>query len=107
VAGHWVKKTGYMLSKGIEFRKANPVEEFTDVFYKDIVASPMNVLDELYRNGLSISPELYEKFRDADLQNAPNRYGIHQYNLDDFKPDSDELNKTVSIYSDFLKSIGH
>ncbi len=24
VARHWVKKTGYMLSKGIEFRKANP-----------------------------------------------------------------------------------
>ncbi len=56
VARHWVKKTGYMLSKGIEFRKTNPGAEFTDVFYKDIVASPMSVLGELYRNGLSISP---------------------------------------------------
>ncbi len=105
MARHWVKKTGYMLSKGIEFRKTNPGAEFTDLFYKDIVASPMNVLGELYRNGHSISPELYQKFLDADHQNAPNRYGTHKYNLDDFNLDSDELNKTVSIYSDFLKTI--
>jgi hypothetical protein len=105
VTRHWVKKTGYMLSKAIEFRKANPGAEFTDVFYKDIVASPMSVLGQLYRNGLSISPELYRKFLEADRQNAPNRYGTHKYNLEDFNLDSDELNKTVSIYSEFLKTI--
>ena len=105
VARHWVRKTGYMLSRGIEFRKANPGQEFTDLFYEDIVASPMSVLGELYRNGLSISPELYQRFLDADRQNAPNRYGIHKYNLDDYSLNSAELTKTVSIYSDFLKTI--
>jgi hypothetical protein len=107
VAGHWVKKTGYMLSKGIEFRKTNPGAEFTDVFYKDIVASPMRVLGELYRNGLSISPELHQKFLDSDRQNAPNRYGTHVYRLEDFNLDSAELGKTVSIYNDFLETIRH
>jgi hypothetical protein len=105
VARHWVKKTGYMLSKGIEFRKTNPGAKFTDVFYGDIVASPMSVLGEIYRNGLSISPELYQIFLDTDRQNAPNRYGTHKYNLQDFNLDSDELNKTTGIYSDFLKTI--
>jgi len=105
VAGHWVKKTGHMLSKGIEFRKSNPGAEFSDVFYKDIVASPMLVLGELYRNGLSISPALYQKFLDADRQNAPNRYGTHKYSLEDLNFDSVALNKTVSLYSDFLKTI--
>jgi hypothetical protein len=105
VARHWVRKTGYMLSKGIEFRKANPGAEFTDVAYTDIVASPMSVLSELYRNGLSISPGLYQKFLETERQNAPNRYGTHTYNLEDFNLDSGELNKTVGIYSDFLKSI--
>jgi hypothetical protein len=105
VARHWVKKTGYMLSKGIEFRKANPGEEFTDVFYKDIVASPLSVLSELYQDGVSISTELYQKFLDADRQNAPNRYGTHKYNLEDYHLNSDELNRTVSIYNDFLKTI--
>jgi hypothetical protein len=105
VAGHWVKKTGYMLSKGIEFRKTNPGAKFTDVFYKDLVASPMSVLDELYRDGPSIFPELYQRFLDADRQNAPNRYGTHQYNLEDFNFNSDELNRTVSLYNDFLKTI--
>jgi hypothetical protein len=105
VARHWVRKTGYMLSKGIEYRKTNPGAEFTDVFYKDIVESPLSVLGELYRNGLSISPELYQKFQDADRQNAPNRYGIHKYNLDDLNLNIGELDRTVSIYTDFLRTI--
>jgi len=94
-----------MLSKGIEYRKTNPGAEFTDVFYKDIVESPLSVLGELYRNGLSISPELYQKFQDADRQNAPNRYGIHKYNLDDLNLNIGELDRTVSIYTDFLRTI--
>jgi hypothetical protein len=105
VAGHWVKKTGYMLSKGIEFRRTNPGEEFTDVFYEDLVESPMRVLGELYSNGLSISPALNQKFLDTDRLNAPNRYGTHKYNLNDFNIDPGELNNTVSLYSDFLKTI--
>jgi len=105
VARHWVKKTGYMLSKGIEYRKANPRQEFTDVFYEDIVASPIRVLDEIYRNGLSISTDLYQKFLDTDRENAPNRYGTHKYNLEDYNLDPGELTKTVNIYNDFLKTI--
>jgi hypothetical protein len=105
VAGHWVKKTGYMLSKGIEYRKANSGAKFTDVFYEDIVSSPMSVLGELYNNGLSISPELNQIFLDTDRLNAPNRYGTHKYNLEDFNIDSGELNKTVTLYNDFLKTI--
>jgi hypothetical protein len=105
VAGHWVKKTGYMLTKGIEYRKANRGIEFTDVFYEDIVSSPMNVLGEIYSNGLSISPELNQKFLDTERLNGPNRYGTHKYNLEDFNIDSGELNKTVTLYNDFLKTI--
>ena len=107
VARHWVRKTGYMLTKGIEFRNANPEAEFTDLFYEDIVNSPMSVLGKLYRHGFSISPELYQKFLDTDRQNGPNRYGIHKYSHADFKPDPVELKKTISIYSDFMKKITH
>jgi hypothetical protein len=105
VASHWVKKTGYMLSKGIEFRKTNRDVKFTDLFFEDIVASPMSVLGELYQNGLAITPELHQKFLDADRQNAPNRYGTHVYKLQDFNTDPIELQRTTSIYGDFLKTI--
>jgi hypothetical protein len=105
VARHVVKKTGYMLSKGIDFRKTNPGAAFTDLFYHDIVASPLNVLGKIYRNGFSISPELSLKFQDADRQNAPNRFGIHKYSLDDFNLDSNELRKTMGLYDEFLQTI--
>jgi len=107
VARHWVRKTGYMLSKGITFRQTNPGQKFTDVFYENLIAEPMNILGELYRNGQSISPELYQRFLDTDRQNAPNRYGTHVYNLEDFGLTPDEVNKIVRPYTDFVKTIQH
>jgi hypothetical protein len=105
VAEHWVKKTGYMLSRGIEFRKTNPHAEFTDLFYKDIVASPMDALGKIYIDGHSISPELNRKFLEAERANGPNRYGTHKYRLEDYRLNPVDLDKTVSIYNDFLKTI--
>ena len=107
VARHWVRKTGYMLSRGIAFRKANPGQQFTDVFYEKLVTSSLHVLESLYQNGQSITPELYQRFLDAERLNAPNRYGNHLYRLEDFDLKSDELNRTVNLYTDFLKTIEH
>lgn len=105
VAGHWVRKTGYMLSKGIAFREANPDQKFTDVFYEDLIASPMSVLGKLYINGQIISPELFQKFLDAERLNAPNRFGNHVYNLEDFALKPDELHGILNHYVNFLKTV--
>jgi hypothetical protein len=105
VARHWVRKTRYMLLKGITFRQTHPAQNFTDVFYENLIAEPMSILCELYRNGQSISPELYQRFLDTDRQNAPNRYGTHVYNLQDFGLTPDEVNKTVRPYTDYVKTI--
>ncbi len=48
-----------------------------------------------------LSPDLYQKFLDTDRQNAPNRYGTHKYNLEDFNLDSGELIKTVGYLQRF------
>jgi hypothetical protein len=105
VARHWLKKTGHMLSKGIAFRKANPGQKFTDVFYEDLVASPMKVLGTLYQNGQPITPDMYQKFLATERQNAPNRFGIHAYNLEDFRLTPDEVYRTTLLYTEFLETI--
>jgi hypothetical protein len=107
VATHWVRKTGYMLSKGIKFRQTNPGQKFTDVFYEDLISEPMNILGELYRDGQSISPELYQRFLDTERQNAPNRYGTHVYSLEDFGLTPDEVKKSVRPYTDYIKTLQH
>ena len=45
VSNHWVRKTIHMLSKGLAYRKNNPVELFTDVRYTELVQSPVSVLN--------------------------------------------------------------
>jgi len=105
VAKHWVRKTAYMLSKGIEFRKANPNQHFTDVFYNKLVASPMNVLTDIYRERGSISPELESLFIETEKQNTQNKYGKHSYKLEDFGLTKQQVDDKMKFYSDFLKTV--
>ncbi|MBL0310257.1 MAG: sulfotransferase [Bacteroidetes bacterium] len=105
VAQHWLRKTIYMLSTGIEFRKNNPNQKFTDVYYKDFIAAPMDVIEELYRSIGKISPELHQKFLDAEKINAPNRFGKHRYSLENFNLNKEDVGKQLKFYTDYLKTI--
>ncbi len=106
VARHWVRKTAYMLEKGIEFRQAHPGEQFTDVYYENLVESPMKVLEEIYRNGNVITPDLRQKFLETDKRNTANRYGVHVYHPEDFGLSTTMLNDRFNHYTEFLKTIG-
>ncbi len=105
VAQHWVRKTKYMLSKGIEFRKSNPDQKFTDVFYNNFISDPIPVLNEVYQNGESISTDLLQRFIKTNKLNGPNRYGTHIYNLEDFGLNLHDVDKQVSDYMNFLKEL--
>jgi hypothetical protein len=75
------------------------------VFYEDLIASPMQVLGEIYRNGQSISPELYQKFLETERMNSPNRFGTHVYSPEDFDLKPEALNRMASSYADFIKTL--
>lgn len=105
IAEHWVRKTEYMLSKGIEFRNANPGQQFTDVFYEKLVATPMDALTAIYRDRESISPELHQRFMITEQQNSQHKYGTHNYHLEDFGLSKEEIDKKMKFYSAFLKTL--
>jgi hypothetical protein len=105
VAKHWVRKTGYMLNKGIAFRKANPDQKFTDVFYEELISDPIRILEEIYRESGAISPDLHQRFLETERQNTQNKYGNHVYNLEDFELTLSDVNKKVSTYIEFLKTL--
>ena len=105
VAQHWVRKTAYILSKGVEFRKTNPNEKFTDVFYDQLISDPMKILGEIYSNGEPISPELHKQFLKTDQLNSPNRYGIHIYSLKDFNLNPENVDKKMCSYYDLLTEL--
>lgn len=107
VANHWVSKTQYMLLKGMEFRKANPDQHFTDVFYQELVEAPMKALTEIYRSRGAISPELRQRFMETEKKNMQNRYGIHSYRLQDFGLNREEVEMMMQFYTNFLKTLSH
>jgi hypothetical protein len=102
VAEHWLRKTGYILSKGIQFRKENPDEKFTDVLYVDLVKDSINILREIYKEDDSFTPALQNIFIETDNSNPPNPYGFHYYDLDDFGISTNRIDNETSEYTNFM-----
>jgi hypothetical protein len=107
VADHWVRKTQYMLSKGMEFRKANPDLHFTDVIYSKLLSKPMDVLAAIYKERGPLSPELQQRFMETERKNTQNRYGTHSYRLQDFGLNREEVERKMQFYTQFLKTLSH
>ncbi len=105
VAKHWVRKTGFMLSKGIQFRNDNPQEKYTDVQYQKLISTPMSALEDIYRFGEPIHEKLLAKFNETEQQNKQYRYGKHTYKLEDFGIWQENINEVVNIYNEFLNTL--
>lgn len=99
VRDHWVRKTSYMLKKGMAYRnrKENP-QAITDIMYEDLVNRPIEILEEIYSPYGGIPGALRERFRLADVDNPYGKYGIHEYNLKDFGLGERELIRNNSDY---------
>ncbi len=99
VTAHWVRKTHYMLEKGIEFReKGHNHEKFTDILYEDLVEDPMGQLERIYERYGGIPAGLRESFRTAEIENPYGKYGLHDYSLADFSLTGGELAGLNSSY---------
>ncbi len=105
VSEHWMRKTSFMLSKGMEFRNSNPGEKYTDVFYDELVADALEILAEIYQNQETFTKELQRTFMETNKNNPPNRYGYHYYNLKDFGFSRNHINSEMSGYLSFLHKL--
>lgn len=103
VAQHWVRKTAYMLSKGIMFRKSNSRLHFTDVHYDELVARPLDVLSEIYSERSPVSETLTQRFLETEKNNSKNKYGVHIYRLEDFGLTKEAIGDRMAFYTEFLK----
>jgi hypothetical protein len=103
VADHWMRKTGYVLSKGMEFKKNNPQETFTDVFYVELVKDILKILGDIYQDQDAFTPALQRVFLETDRKNPPNRYGYHFYDLKDFGITKEQVDKEIPDYMSFMR----
>jgi hypothetical protein len=106
VAKHWIRKTGYMLGKGLEYRLKHPEKkQFTDIFYRDLRDNASGALTKIYTNDGGVTPELLATFSRVEKENPMGKYGIHDYNLEDFQVSKEDILKATKGYREFLGSL--
>jgi hypothetical protein len=104
IARHWIRKTGFMLQKALDYRRANQhKQQFTDIFYPDLRDTSAEVLTRVYQLDGGMTPELLARFNKAENDNPMRKYGIHDYNLEDFGVSKDDILKETVQYRNFIK----
>jgi hypothetical protein len=107
VADHWVRKTSYMLDKGMAYRnQPGKSDLFLDIPYDELVRRPMELMESVYAGLGGFTPELQQRFRKAEKENPYGKYGIHEYSLEDFGLTAVELRNRNPAYMELIKKIG-
>ena len=106
VARHWIRKTGYMLQKGLEYRLKHPEkDQFTDIFYQELRDDASSVLKNIYRNNGGLTPEMLAMFKDVEQENPMGKYGVHDYKLEDFRVTKEDILESTRKYREFMENL--
>jgi len=105
VADHWVRKSTFILNKGVEYRKTQREDRFLDINYYDLVDDAGSILEEIYKGQGGIPEDLMQKFKLAEEQNPPRKYGVHQYALEDFGLTKEDIEGRIVEYRKLLTEL--
>lgn len=99
IARHWIRKTGYMLQKGLQYRLKNDLgQQFTDIHYTRLKDDAQQILREIYSKNGGMTPELLQKFLAVEKNNPMGKYGIHEYLLEDFGVEKEDILEHTQTY---------
>jgi hypothetical protein len=104
IAGHWVRKTGYMLDKALDYRsKENNEPKFTDIYYDDLIRNSEKELSRIYSLDGGLTPELNRRFVKHENEHPHRKYGSHHYSLADFGLTEEDIDKYTDRYRQFIR----
>jgi hypothetical protein len=106
IAAHWVRKTGYMLDKALDYRSKFMNEaRFTDIYYDDLIRNSEQELSRIYALDGGLTPDLVTRFTQHEKNNPHRKHGTHNYSLADFGLTEADIDKHTSRYRQFIS--GH
>ena len=100
VARHWVRKSTFILEKGMDYRLSQPKQKFHDINYKNLVSDARSELEKIYGE---IDDDLRQKFNMAEHENPPMKYGKHVYSLEDFGLEKKDIIEKIPGYQQFIQ----
>ena len=104
IAQHWVRKTGYMLDKALDYReKPGNDSKFIDIRYQDLIKDSIGELERIYQLNGGLTPHLISQFEFHEKEHPHRKYGKHEYSLADFGLTEQDIDKHTARYQDFMK----
>jgi hypothetical protein len=106
IAAHWVRKTGYMLDKAMDYRvKNNNPAKFTDINYDDLVRNSEKELSRIYSLDSGLTPELIARFKNHERDHPHRKHGTHHYSMADFGLTEADIDKYTIRYQKFISEL--
>jgi hypothetical protein len=96
---HWLRKNSYMMNDALKFWQENASDHVLHVSYYDMMNDLHGEMKKIYAFvGLSYSPEIAESLTQLNAINRQNKYGVHQYQAQDFGLSHQEIDDHFSLY---------
>ena len=106
IASHWVRKTGYMLDKALDYRvKDDNNAKFIDIRYQDLITDSIGELSKIYKMNGGLTPDHISRILDHEKIHPHRKHGVHQYSLADFGLTENDIDRHTGHYQDFLVNI--
>ncbi len=99
IGRHWCRKTHRMVERAMQVRAGSPAGQFVDVSYYDLVTDPISEVRQICDSAGVGFDETAE--RDAEqfmAANRQNRFGTHDYRLEDFGLTEQGIDETFAAY---------
>jgi Sulfotransferase family len=90
IAADWADRWSRALDDFLAVRDRAPREQFLDINYEDIEASPMATVERVYQFlGWPLTPRAHGAMQAFLAANPKNKHGVHRYSLADYGLDRD------------------
>jgi len=99
IAAHWPDVAEVIVTRIAAFRDEHGDDGFLDVQYPDLMADPIGVVRAIYAwEGTEYTPEAEAAMRAYVTDNQQGKFGRHEYSLEPFGLDADELTERFAPY---------
>jgi len=99
IAAHWPEVAEVIVTRIGDFRDEHGDDGFLDVQYPELMADPIGVVRAIYAwEGTEYTPEADTAMRTYLADNQQGKFGRHEYSLEPFGLDADELTERFAPY---------
>ena len=99
IGRHWCRKTHRMVERAMRTRAESPADQFVDVSYYDLMTDPIGEVRQICEAaGIGFDEEAEREAEQFMAANPQNRFGTHDYRLEDFGLTEQDIDETFAAY---------